>query len=158
MSYNNLNLTQFTLIEQPGKVMNVNPDTISARVVSTSAPTTGYLQAGDFVSFHPTEAGNLPVIQQATSGQNIDGVIIFNAKKNQYAPLDIVEIALNESIITVIAGGSINRGARLNYVPGTAAGVPGFVSSTTSTIFAAQAIDIASALGDVIRVLVNGIV
>jgi hypothetical protein len=151
-----LNMTQFNLTEITGKVMNVNPNTISARVVSTSAPSAGYLQAGDFVVFHPTEVSQLPVVQQVVSGAICDGVVIFNAKKNQYNALDLMEIALAGSIITVLSGGTFNRGALLNYVPGTTAGALGTVFSTTSNIFVAEAIDISSAAGQVVRVRVRG--
>lgn len=149
---NSLNMTQFGLTDQAGRVMNINPDTISVRVVSTSNPVSGYLQAGDFVMYHPTEAGNSPVVQQGVSGGKADGVVIFNQKKNQYNALDMLEMAFAGSIITVIAGAAFSRKALLNYVPGTAAGVTGYVYSTTSAIAVAEALDIASAIGDVVRV------
>jgi hypothetical protein len=151
-----LNMTQFQLTEIFGKVMNVNPNTISARVVSTSAPAAGYLQAGDFVTFHPTEVGNAPVVQPAVSGALIDGVIIYNAKSNQYNALDMMEIALSGSIITCQSGGAFNRGVPLNYVPGTVAGQLGSVFSTTSANGVGESLDISTAAGQVVRVKVKG--
>ena len=153
-------MTQFYLSQIFGEPMNMDVSKMSVRIVSTSSATiaAGYLQAGDFVIFHPTEVANIPVVQQAVSGGTIDGVILFNAKKNQYNSLDVCEIAQNAAVVTVQSGGSFNRGAKLNYVPGTASGQLGSVFSTTSNIFAAQALDIATAAGQVVRVLVNGVV
>jgi hypothetical protein len=107
------------------------------------------------VQFNPTEVANSPVVTVAASGGIIDGVILFNAKKNQYNALDVMEIAQGSAVITVQSGASFNRGAKLNYVPGTTVGQLGSVFSTTSNIFAAQALDIATAAGQVIRVIVN---
>jgi len=150
-----LNLTQYGMTQIAGQVMDVNPNTISAQIVSTSAPAAGYLQAGDFVSYHPTEVAQVIRVQQIVSGAVCDGVIIFNSKANQYKPYNDVEIALAGSIITVQAGGSFNRGALLNYVPGTVAGQLGSVFSTTSNNFVAEAIDVASAAGQIVRVRVR---
>ena len=150
-----LNLTQFGMLQIAGQVMDVNPNTISAQIVSTSAPSAGYLQAGDFVIVHPTEVATVIRVQQGVSGANADGVIIFNAKNNQYKPYNDVEIALAGSIITVQAGGTFNRGALLNYVPGTVAGQLGSVFSTTSANFVAESLDVASAAGQIVRVRVR---
>ena len=148
-----LNMTQFALTQIAGEPMNIDPMKISARVVSTSNPTSGYLQGGDFVTFHPTEVGNLPVVQQAVSGvTKADGMVVFNAKKNQYSALDIMEIAMAGSIMTAIAGGSFNRGAILNYVPGTVANTPGYVFSTSAGVGVATSLDISSALGNIVKV------
>ena len=153
-----INMTQFYLTNIFGQAMNADISKMSVRLVSTSNPAAGYLQAGDFVSFHPTEAANIPVVQQAVSGALIDGIILFNAKKNQYNALDVCEIAQNAAVVTVQSGASFNRGAKLNYVPGTTAGALGSVFSTSSNIFAAQALDISTGAGQVVRVLVNAVV
>ena len=150
-----LNLTQFALTNIAGEPMNIDPMKISARIVSTSNPTSTYLQGGDFVTYHPTEVGSLPVVQQAVSGGICDGMIIFNAKKNAYSALDICEIALAGSIMTAIAGSTFNRGALLNYVPGTAANTIGYVYSTTSNNYVAEALDIASAAGQIVKVRIR---
>ena len=139
-----------------GQVMDVNPNTISAQIVSTSAPASSYLQAGDFVIFHPTETSQAVRVAQCPSGAECDGVIIFNAKKNQYVAYNDCEIALPGSIITVQAGAAFNRGALLNYVPGTVAGQLGSVFSTTASNNVAESLDIATAAGQIVRVKVRG--
>lgn len=151
-----LNLTQFGMTQIAGQVMDVNPNTISAQISSTSAPAASYLQAGDFVIFTPTDTAQAVRVAQCPSGAACDGVIIFNAKTNQYKAYNDCEIALAGSIITVQAGAAFNRGALLNYVPGTVTGQLGSVFSTTSATFAAEALDIASAAGQIVRVRVRG--
>ena len=151
-----LNLTQYAINQIAGQVMDVNPNTISATIASTSAPASSYLQAGDFVIYNPTDVAQSIRVALCPSGASADGVIIFNAKKNQYNAYDSCEIALAGSIITVQAGASFNRGALLNYVPGTVAGQLGSVFSTTSNTFVAEALDIASAAGAIVRVRIRG--
>ena len=152
-----LNMTQFYLSNIFGEAMNSDIQKMSVRLVSTATATlpTTYLQAGDFVQFHPTEVANIPVVTVCASGAQADGVILFNAKKNQYNSLDVMEIAQGSAIVTVQSGAAFNRGAKLNYVPGTTVGQLGSVFSTSASIFSAQALDSATAAGQVIRVLVN---
>ena len=150
-----VNLTQFGMVQIAGQVMDVNPTTISVTVSSTSAPASGYLQAGDFVIFTPTDSSQSIRVAQCPSGTQADGIIIFNAKKNQYNAYDNCEIALNASIITVQAGGAFNRGVNLNYVPGTVTGQLGSVFATGAAVFTAQSLDIATAAGQIVRVLMN---
>jgi hypothetical protein len=150
-----LNLTQFGMTQIAGQVMDVNPTTISATIASTSNPASGYLQAGDFVLYQPSDVAQSIRVALCPSGSQADGVIIFNAKKNQYNAYDSCEIALASSIITVQAGAAFNRGALLNYVPGTVTGQLGSVFSTTSAVSNAEALDIATAAGQIVRVRVR---
>ena len=140
------NMNQFGLINQAGETMNVNADTIAARVSKDAAAS---LVPGDFVSFVAAEVGDAPVIDKAALGAIVAGVVLNNPKQASFAAKAMVEIGLPGTIVTVVAGTSFNRGVDVYYVPTT-----GYTQGTTG-VRVGIALDIASATGDIVRVLVN---
>lgn len=139
-------LNQFKLSNIAGEVMNVNPSTIAVRLASTYTPAG---KAGDVVKLSAAEAGDAPVVVPAVSGDSGIGVILFNAKKATYAANDMAEIALANSIITMVASTGMNRSVLVAWNS-----VSGQVQSTTGN-YVGITLDIASATGDIIRVLLQ---
>lgn len=139
-------LNQFKLTNQIGETMNVNPSTLSIRLVSTLS---GTVKAGDALKFSASEAGDLPVMDKAASADQAYAVVLFNAKKATYAANDVVEVALAGSIVTMEASTAINRGSLVSWNS-----VSGKIQSTT-TNYLGYTLDIASASGDIVRVFIQ---
>lgn len=140
------NMNQFKMTDQPGEVMNVNPSTIDVRISKDQA---GSILPGEVLRFSPTEVGDLPVMERAVSGDSGRAVVLFNAKKYSFVANDVVEVAFQGSIITMIASTGINRGINVGFNS-----VSGQIQST-STSYIGYTIDIASATGDIVRVFVS---
>lgn len=140
------NMNQFGLTFQPGEKMNPNGQAISVRISANESAT---LVPGDVVEFTPTEAGDLPVVDKAESGDSGCGVILFNAKQGTFVANDVCEIAMLGSIVTMAAATNLNRGINVGYNS-----VSGYIQSTSGN-YIGQTIDIASATGDIVRVLVS---
>lgn len=139
-------MNQFKMTDQIGEAMNVNPNTISARVSTNQS---GTLKAGDVVKLTTTEAGDLPVIQNAVSGDSGYGVVLFNAKQATYAAGDVVEIALAGSIVTMQVSTGYNRGQLVSWNS-----VSGKLQSTTGN-YIGFALDVTSTAGDISRVFIQ---
>lgn len=141
-------LNQFKLSDHAGEKMNPNGLVVAGRV---SADLSGYLEAGDVVKFVAAEAGDAPVFGNITAGDAGEGVILFNMQKSKRYPNEMVEVAMIGSVVTMVAGTAINRGVDVSFDPAT-----GKVSGTTGSSIG-KTMDIASATGDIVRVIVNPI-
>ena len=139
-------LSQFKLSDHAGEKMNPAGLVIGARI---SADQASYLEAGFAVKFVAAEAGDAPVIDEIGAGEGGDGVILFNMQKSKRYANEMVEVAMIGSIVTMVAATAINRGVDVAYDPST-----GKVSGTTGAKIG-KTLDIASADGDIVRVLVN---
>lgn len=141
-------LNQFKLTNQIGEVMNPAVNVIAIRLSSTYS---GTAKAGDVVKFNATEDGDLPVVNAAVSGDAGQGVILFNAKKATYAALDVTEIALDGSIVTMAAATALPRRQLVSWNS-----VSGYVQATaTNQNYIGITIDEAAATGDIVRVLIR---
>ncbi len=141
-------LNQFGLTNQAGETMSPSPNVIAVRLSSTYTPVG---KAGDVVKFNLTEDGQLPVINPAISGDAGQGVILFNAKKATYAALDVTEIALDGSIVTMVAGTNLNRRQLVSWNSLT-----GYIQATaTNQNYIGYTLDEATATGDIVRVLIR---
>ncbi len=139
-------LNQFALTNQAGETMSPSPNVIAVRMSSTMS---GTVKAGDVVKMNPTEDGQLPVVDKAVSGDSGFGVVLFNAKKATYAALDVTEIALAGSIVTMVAGTAINRSQLVSWNS-----VSGYIQATAAN-YIGLTLDEAAATGDIVRVLVQ---
>ena len=139
-------LNQFKLTNIAGETMSPGSAVIAVRLSSTLS---GTVKAGDVVKYNPTEVGDLPVVDKASSGDSGNGVILFNAKKATYAALDVTEMAIAGSIITMVANGTIGRNTLVGWNS-----VSGLIQSTTGN-YIGTTLDAATASGDIIRVLVQ---
>lgn len=143
-----IQLNQFKLTNQIGEPMNPATNVIAVRLSSTYTPAG---KAGDVVKFNPTEDGDLPVVNPAISGDAGQGVILFNAKKATYAALDVTEIALQGTIVTMAAAGALSRRQLVSWNS-----VSGYIQATaTNQNYIGITLDEASAAGDIVRVLIN---
>ncbi len=141
-------LNQFKLTNQVGEVMNPAANVIAIRLASTYTPAA---KAGDVVKFNATEDGDLPVVQPAISGDAGQGVILFNAKKATYAALDVTEIALEGTIVTMAAAGTLPRRQLVSWNSLT-----GYVQATaTNQNYIGYTLDEATNAGDIVRILIR---
>lgn len=140
-------MDQFDIKNQQGIKMNPNGQAIEAKVSKDLSSTTPF-EAGYAAKFHATEAGDLPVITPISAGEAGDGVVLFNMKKSKRYALDVVEFALDGSIVGMVASTGINRGVAVAFNPSTH-----YVTTTTGARIG-KTLDIASATGDIVRVLI----
>ncbi len=141
-------LNQFGLTNIAGEVMSPAANVIAVRLSATYTPVG---KAGDVVKFNATEDGLLPVVNPAISGDAGQGVILFNAKKATYAALDVTEIALQGTIVTMVASTGINRRQLVSWNS-----LLGQIQATaTSNNYIGITLDEAVTTGDIVRVLIN---
>ncbi len=141
-------MNQFRLTNQAGEVMNPAANVIAVRMSSTYTPAG---KAGDVVKLNPSEDGDLPVVNPAISGDAGFGVILFNAKKATYAALDVTEIAIVGTIVTMVAATNLNRRQLVSWNS-----LSGYVQATATTQnYIGYTIDEASATGDIVRVVIQ---
>lgn len=141
-------LNQFGLTDHAGEKMNPSGLVISARV-SADIGSGLYLEGGQAAKFVAAEVGDLPVITKISAGEAGDGVVLFNMQKSKRYANERVELAMVGSIVGMVASTAMNRNTKVAYNPST-----GYVASTTGTRIGTT-IDIASATGDIVRVLIN---
>ena len=135
-------LNQFELSDKPGKTMNVNPTTITGRV---SKDASAALVPGDVVKQVAAEVGGAPVFTKIATGDLGDGVVLDNPRQPSFAAKQMVEVGLEETIVTMVAGSAFNRGDVYYNAE------DGFVYGTTGTRNGVS-LDIATAAGDIVRV------
>ena len=141
------NMNQFGLTDQPGQTMSVNPDTLAVKVTKDLAAASYYVP-GDVVKVVAAEAGDAIPVVKITTGDVGLGVVLSNPKKSKFFANDMVEIGLNGTIVTMVAGTDFNRGP-VAYNAST-----GKIAATTG-VKIGDALDIASAAGDIVRVRIN---
>jgi hypothetical protein len=141
-----MQLNQFKLANYAGQTMNANDVTISVRVTSTES---GSYIPGQTVKLVTSEVGDCPVVVATVQADVPLGVVLQNPKKNRFYAYDMVEIAMAGSIVTMTAGMALGRGVKVYAAPTT-----GYISSTTLANVGLT-LDVASAIGDIVRVFVN---
>jgi hypothetical protein len=139
-------LNQFSLTDHAGEKMNPAGLSIDVRISKDEA---SYYEAGNVLKFVPSEAGDCPVVEIITAGDAGDGVLLFNAQKSKRYKNEMVEFAMLGSIVSMVAATAMNRDVSVAFDPAT-----GYVSSTTGSRIG-KTLDIASATGDIVRVLIN---
>ncbi|RTL04663.1 hypothetical protein EKK58_10155 [Candidatus Dependentiae bacterium] len=148
----NYQLNQFGLTNELGAAMNVNPSTISVKISKDFAGLAAdgtAIYTGYALKFVASEASDMPVMTEAASADQADAVVLFNAKKAAYEANDIVEVALVGSIVTMQAGTAMNRRQLVSWN-----NVSHKIQATT-TNYLGYTLDIASATGDIVRVLIQ---
>ena len=140
-------MDQFKLTDQPGNRMNPNGQAIEVKISKDLSSATPF-EAGYAAKFHATEVGDLPVITPLSLGDAGNGVILFNMQKSKRYAGERVTFAMEGSIVGMVASTAIQRGADVYYNPTT-----NTVSTTTGSRIG-KTIDIASANGDIVRVLI----
>jgi hypothetical protein len=145
------NMTQFKLTDVIGQAMNPNQNTIQAQIDSAQGTTPAY--AGDAVAFGTT-TGSMPTVNITTLGSGI-GVILYNPKADKFTSGMMVTVGLKGSIVNMRAGGAITRGAVVEYniTSGDVGTVQVPAGGRTKGI--GICIDKATAINDVVRVLLD---
>jgi hypothetical protein len=144
------NMSQFKLTNIAGVVMNPAANVIQAQVLSTYGTAT-YVSAGQVVAFG-TATGDIPTVRAVNTGFGV-GIIVANAKRDKFYGNMVVGVAIDGSVITCNAGAAIMRGDVVGY-GSTTNNLPN-VTTMGSGNGIGIALDIASAAGDIIRVLVR---
>ena len=91
---------------------------VSARL--NPASTSAYLKAGQAVKLIAGASGEI-LVDAIAAGDAVIGTILYNTKRNTYAAGDIVEIALEGSIVLLETGAAVNRGAQVATDPANGA-------------------------------------
>ena len=141
-------MDQFKLSDQAGNRMNPNGQAIEVKISKDLSASTPF-EGGYAAKFHLTEVGDLPVITPLTLGDSGHGVVLFNMQKSKRYANERVTFAMDDSIVSMVASTAIQRGAKVYYNPTT-----NTVSTTTGASLG-KTIDIASANGDIVRVLIS---
>jgi hypothetical protein len=137
-------LNQFKPSAMPGdSVKGANLNKVSARINPASTSTA--LFAGQAVKLVTGASPEILVVAIA-AGDAVFGVIVYTVKKNTYAAADVVEIALDQSVVWLEASAAITRGAPVATDPATgtvapaAAGAPATGVALSESTAAAQVV------------------
>jgi hypothetical protein len=141
-------LNQFGMKPLKGTVAaSPNPTTLSVQVQPNSTET---IYAGDAVRLYGGTSATILVDFCSAVSDQVIGFVIRNIKKASFTAGDALEIAMEQSVILLEAYGSINRGQKVEWYPtGHQVKACAGVNSAVGT-----ALDVASATGDLIRVMV----
>jgi hypothetical protein len=108
-------LNQFKPSAMPGdSVKGANLNKVSARINPASTSTA--LFAGQAVKL-VTGASPEILVDAIGEGDAVFGVILYNVKKNTYSAADVVEIALDQSVVWLEASAAITRGTAVATDP-----------------------------------------
>jgi hypothetical protein len=109
-------MNQFALTPIKGSnAANFAPNTVSGEVYVSSTET--YLVAGAAV-YLSTAAGNTTIIDYCIANTITPfGFVFASQRKDKFYPGDALEIAIDGSILFLEAGGSIARGAQVQFYP-----------------------------------------
>ena len=140
-------MDQFKLSDQAGNRMNPNGQAIEVKISKDLSSATPF-EAGYAAKFHATEVGDLPVITPIAAGESGHGVVLFNMQKSKRYAGERVTFAMEGSIVGMVASTAIQRGVDVAYNPTTN------TVATTSGPRIGRTIDIATANGDIVRVLI----
>lgn len=144
------NMNQFGQTPLKGLVAAIiNPDTLSVRVDPNSVAT---LVPGDAVVL-TTTAGNEILVDKALASQIAFGIVIYQVKIDKFKANDLMEIALNSSVIYVEASGTITRNQYVEFVAATST----MIASSGTNPVVGLALDSATS-GNLFRILVRATV
>ena len=122
------------------------PNTPQPHNCIVSASETNGLQAGDILTLDTTSTNTAaPVVKKAGVTDPVFGIVVFDALKTQYAPLDKISAAIEGSYIHKPVLGAVTPGATLFFdangnVTGTA--TAGNSTVGTANTYAANAGDL----------------
>jgi hypothetical protein len=115
---------------------------------------TNRLVAGETVKITDLGSSDVigpPIITKRTADTDtIFGVVKRNLKQAEFKPGEIVEIAVKDAVINLVASAALNRGAKVSGVYGT----PGSVQAVGTKAYLGYLLDKA-AQGDIVRVMVE---
>lgn len=148
---NTYNMNQFKLTDVVGVTMNPTPNTLQCQV---DALYTGTLIAGDAVVLGASVSATPTVVKQGfLTGNKIGlGVVLYNAKIDAYTARMMVSVGLIGTIVSVLSGGSVNRGDIVGY--NAASGQYGSLTGSSESGIG-TALDIGTTAGTVIRILIQ---
>lgn len=156
MAFKQQNMNLFSPIPMIGALdMIPSPDVVTAQILPASALTS--MQQGDAVKLVAGSSGAILVDKQTgPTDAAVFGVVPYNTRKNLYKAGDIVEVARKGSYMYMQASAAIARGARVAITAGTTTTDPLVTTDATTGHFTVGiAIDVAAALGDLIRVSID---
>ena len=141
-------LNQFNQKALKGEVDAIpNPVTISCQIPYDSAST---LYAGDAVRL-VSGTSNTILVDSVLATGIVFGFIIRNPKRTYFAAGDAVEIALPNSVIRLEAYSTISRGNQVEWLPANSR----VRASAGTNPICGTCLDVASATGDLVRILVR---
>ena len=120
---------------------------IKCQVVSTEATA---LVAGQAVKLSDTLSKTIEVTAVTVTTNAVFGIVVYDIKSSSKSAKDMLDIAINGSVVLMEAGAAIARGAKLEY---TVVGQKVATQATGTTI--GTALDKAAASGDLVRVLIT---
>lgn len=108
-------LNQFAPKRVRGELLDWGLNSLQMEV-AIDASVAGSLYAGDVVAISPNSTGKLKVV--ASDGtEAIKGMIIFNAKKEEWKAGDMLTIAMTGSVMNCVTEEAINAGDEVYYAP-----------------------------------------
>jgi hypothetical protein len=120
-------------------------------VVNNSSALTDKIESGDVVIPLTSGVSSLPIVDEMTVNTVAPfGIVVYNNKKNTYEAGEVLEIARDGSVVWVEAGEAIARNAAVEFTVLTKR-----VATVASGKRVGYALDVASAAGDLIRIVVN---
>lgn len=156
MAFKQQNMNQFGPTPMLGALDLIpTPDVVTAQILPASALTS--MQQGDAVKLVAGASGAILVDKQTgPTDAVVFGVVPYNTRKNLYKAGDLVEVARRGSYMYMQASAAIARGARVAITASTTTTDPLVTTDATSGHFTVgTAIDVASALGDLIRIAID---
>jgi len=132
-----------------------SPNVVSAQILSTSSATA--IQVGSAVKLVDGVSGGIlvDVCTGPTDGP-VFGVILYDARKNLYAPNDIVTIGCSDTYVYLRTSAAVARGAKVTMTAATTTtdSLVTTVSSPSTQYVTGIAIDKAAAANELIRVII----
>lgn len=131
------------------------PNVVTAQILPTSALTS--LQVGDAVKLVTGTSGAILVDKQTgPTDATVFGVIPYNEKKNIYVKGDLVEVALQGSVVYMRSSAAVVRGTKVAITASTTTTDPLVTTDVTAAHFVTGiALDEASAANQLIRVRIE---
>lgn len=129
---------------------------ITAQILTTSAATA--IQVGSTVKLVDGTGANIIVdVCSAVTDGPVYGVILFNQKKNTYAPGDRVEIACVGSVLYLKTSAAVARGTKVGTTPATTTADPTVqaIATAATDYVTGVALDKATAANQLIRVQIQ---
>ena len=143
------NMNQFNMGAIKGSLASIpNPVTLSAQINPNSTDT---LYPGSAVKLTSGVSSETVLVDLAAQADIAFGFVVWTPKKSSFTAGNAVEIALPNSVMNMESSGAIGRGNQVEFVPASTRVVQSSGTNKPSGI----ALDIATATGQLIRVLIK---
>lgn len=120
-------LNQFAPNRVRGELLDWGLNSLQMEV-QIDASEAGTLYAGDMVAVIPTSKGKLKVVA-ATGSEKLQGMIIFNAKKEELKAGDMLTIAIRDAVMNCVTEEAIDAGDEVYFNPSD-----GSITKTTGSV------------------------